>query len=204
MRFFKSSNRSFRPVASQKGFTLIEMLVVGAILAILAGAVSVEYFDLFNQSRRGEARIMLENIQFAMELYKREHGHLPPKENPPVNPAKGQDICSLCSYTSGTTDSRWTLVADELAAEGYFENASDFYLDPWDNYFAYDNNYLHPAWKQNATDPGASTAICSVGRDRRFNSMADLGFSNLTDWFRSAIEPATTGDDVCVYITDND
>ena len=59
------------------GFTLIELLVVISIIAILSGALYINFSAGSAQSRDADRRADLRNLQTAIELYKNKYGRYP-------------------------------------------------------------------------------------------------------------------------------
>jgi len=57
----------------EKGYTIIEMLIVVAILSILVGTSTAIYLYFHQYSRVSEAYINLSNIRTAEETYRAEH-----------------------------------------------------------------------------------------------------------------------------------
>ncbi len=53
-----------------KGFTLIEILVVTTIIALLTSAAVVSYSQIGKQSRDGKRKADLEQIRAALEMYR--------------------------------------------------------------------------------------------------------------------------------------
>lgn len=53
----------------QKGFTLLELIVVMAILVVLAGLVVPRYYDVLSSSREKAHKANVKMIQDALELY---------------------------------------------------------------------------------------------------------------------------------------
>lgn len=175
------------------GFSLVELLVVGAILAILATVGTISYLDILREQQRKEAQVELENIKFALELHLREYGSLPP------GVPTGSDLCTLCTYHYGGTSydapSEWNTVADDLENEGWFREAPR--QDPWGQYYGYDNNH----WPGDSCQGGnCHTPICSIGPDGKFTTIDDLGFGSIGEWLETDPQPETTGDDICVFI----
>jgi len=56
------------------GFTLIEILIAGAIMAILTGLAFPLYFKTVEQARSNEARINLDIIHAGQKIYKINNG----------------------------------------------------------------------------------------------------------------------------------
>jgi prepilin-type N-terminal cleavage/methylation domain-containing protein len=84
------------------GFTLIELLIVIAIIAILAAMV-IPISGAVNRNKiRAKARVELEQVATAIELYKSKLGHYPPDN--PGNPWTNQLYFELLgtTFTNGT------------------------------------------------------------------------------------------------------
>ncbi len=61
----------------KRGFTLIELLVVLAILAMLAAVVAPRVMNALGSSKVKTARIQLEDLGAALDLYRLDVGHYP-------------------------------------------------------------------------------------------------------------------------------
>jgi general secretion pathway protein G len=59
------------------GFTLLELLVVLAILGLLAAIIAPQVLKYLGTSRTQTARVQIQNIVAALELYKLDVGHYP-------------------------------------------------------------------------------------------------------------------------------
>jgi prepilin-type N-terminal cleavage/methylation domain-containing protein len=91
----------FRAPSGRAAFTLIELLIVIAIIAILAAMV-IPISGAVNRSKiRAKARVELEQVATAIELYKAKLGHYPPDN--PFNPATNQLYFELLgtAFTNG-------------------------------------------------------------------------------------------------------
>ncbi|MES9942452.1 MAG: type II secretion system major pseudopilin GspG [Candidatus Thiodiazotropha sp. 6PLUC2] len=66
--------------ASQRGFTLIELLVVMAILAMLAGLVGPRVMSALGESKSKTARVQLEELSAALDIYRLDTGNYPRSE----------------------------------------------------------------------------------------------------------------------------
>ncbi|MFC1711953.1 type II secretion system protein [Patescibacteria group bacterium] len=64
-----------------KGFTLIELIVVMAILAIIAGGLIGNFFTSQRKARDAERKSDLKQIQNALEMYANDHNGLYPPDN---------------------------------------------------------------------------------------------------------------------------
>jgi general secretion pathway protein G len=64
-------------IVRRTGFTLMEVLVVVAILVILAGVGSVAIFKYLDEAKESTARLQIKNIETAVQAYKIKHGDYP-------------------------------------------------------------------------------------------------------------------------------
>ncbi len=60
-----------------RGFSLIELLVVLAILGLLAGLVGPQVMKFLSGSKTKTARLQIEDLSAALDLYRLEVGHYP-------------------------------------------------------------------------------------------------------------------------------
>jgi general secretion pathway protein G len=64
---------------SQRGVTLIEMLVVVTIISLIVGLVSVNMFKKADEAKRTAARAQIDSFMNALGLYKLDTGAYPPQ-----------------------------------------------------------------------------------------------------------------------------
>jgi len=64
-----------------RGFTLIELLVVLAILAMLAGLVGPKVMDALGSSKSKAARVQIEDLSAALDMYRLDLGNYPKELN---------------------------------------------------------------------------------------------------------------------------
>jgi len=64
-------------VSSQKGFTIIELIVVIAIIAVLSGIVMMNVTQYMMKARNAARKEALRQVQKALELYFSENGSYP-------------------------------------------------------------------------------------------------------------------------------
>ncbi|WP_353229022.1 type II secretion system major pseudopilin GspG [Novosphingobium sp.] len=65
---------------NERGFTLLELLVVLAILGLLAAIIGPQVIRYLGSSRTQTAHVQAKNIEAAMELYKLDAGRYPSPE----------------------------------------------------------------------------------------------------------------------------
>ena len=87
-----------------KGFTLVELMVVMAVVGILAGLTLTAFFGARKTARDGQRKADLEQIRSALEMYRTDEGSYP------TTPA------SLSGYIE--------LPSDPVAGRSYYYNKS--------------------------------------------------------------------------------
>ena len=106
---------------NQRGFTLIELMVVIVILGILAGLIIPRIMGRPEEARRMKDRVQIESIETALKLYKLDNGSYPTTE---------QGLQALVEApTVGQLPKAWR-------DGGYLEKGK-VPKDPWDNEFVY-------------------------------------------------------------------
>ncbi|HTZ40431.1 MAG TPA: type II secretion system major pseudopilin GspG [Syntrophales bacterium] len=104
-----------------RGFTLIELMVVIVILGILAGLIIPRIMGRPDEARRAKARIMVEGIETALKLYRLDNGFYPTTEQ------------GLIALTEAPTIPP---VPRNWREGGYLEKGK-MPKDPWGNDFVY-------------------------------------------------------------------
>jgi len=66
----------FQPSA-EKGFTLLELLVVLGIIALLAGIVGPQVMKHMGASKTKAAKVQIEDLSAALDMYKLDNGQYP-------------------------------------------------------------------------------------------------------------------------------
>lgn len=84
MRFHSNSRfaktRRIARLARRTGFTLVEMLVVLAILGLVVGLVGPRVLNYLSDSKVKTAQIQMENLASALDLYYLDNGRYPSTE----------------------------------------------------------------------------------------------------------------------------
>jgi len=103
-----------------QGFTLIEILVVIVILGVLAGLIIPRIMDRPEEAKQLKAKIQIESLETALNLYKLDTGLYPSTE---------QGLQALVQKPDTGQVKQWR-------AGGYLEKGR-LPVDPWGNLFIY-------------------------------------------------------------------
>ena len=106
-----------RRFGSQAGFTLIELLVVLVILGLLAALAGPRVLGYLAGARADTAKLQIENLGQALELYKLDNGGYP---------TTAQGLMSLVSAPSGVSSWR-----------GPYLSKPELPKDPWGRDYIY-------------------------------------------------------------------
>ena len=112
---------------NDRGFTLIELMVVIVILGILAGLIIPRIMGRPEEARRMKARVQMESMETALRLYKLDNG---------VYPTTEQGLLALVEApTGGELPRAWR-------KGGYLEKGQ-VPRDPWGHEYVYLSPGLH-------------------------------------------------------------
>ncbi|MGD9212892.1 MAG: type II secretion system major pseudopilin GspG [Desulfobacteraceae bacterium] len=107
--------------ANNRGFTLIELMVVIVILGVLAGMIVPKIMDRPEQAKVTKAKMLMESIGTALDLYKLDVGTYPTTE-------QGLQALVEAPETDQET-SNWR--------KGGYLDKGRVPKDPWNNDFVY-------------------------------------------------------------------
>ena len=120
----KTSHAVSGALGREKGFTLLEILIVITILGILASLVAVRMMDRPAEARITKARLDIQTIENALKLFKLDNAFYPSSE---------QGLSALVEKpTVGRIPGKWR--------EGGYLEKSTLPKDPW----GYDYLYMNP------------------------------------------------------------
>jgi len=115
------NKRILSPIATNKGFTLLEIIVVVFILSILAAIVAPKIIGRTDDARIAEAKVQIKNFETALKLFKLDNGFYPSTE---------QGLEALIEQpTTGKVPQKYR--------EGGYLEQKIIPLDPWDNPYLY-------------------------------------------------------------------
>jgi type IV pilus assembly protein PilE len=108
----------------QSGFTLMELMIVVAIIAILSAIAIPQYQAYITRSKLTEATSNLSSVRAAMEQYYQDNrAYVCPSATPTTPPSPAQPtmnyfqfVCTLAPDANGIADQAYTLTANGNAA----------------------------------------------------------------------------------------
>ena len=107
------------PFSRQSGFTLLELLIVVAILSLLVALVAPKLIGRADDAKQAVARAEIHHLEAALDLYRLDNGHYP---------AIDQGLAALVSKpTVGEVPTNWR-------DGGYLKSLP---LDPWQHAYLY-------------------------------------------------------------------
>lgn len=111
----------------EKGFTLIEIIVVVFILSLLAAIVAPRIIGRTDDARIAEAKVQIRNFETALKLFKMDNGFYPDTQQ------------GLAALIERPTIGR---IPNNYREGGYLEQKK-IPLDPWGNPYIYVAPGLH-------------------------------------------------------------
>ena len=114
-------------IRNNKGFTLIELMVVVLIFGILAAIIAPRIIGRTDDARVTEAKVQIKNLETALKLYKLDTGTYPTTE-------QGLDAL-IEKPATGVIPKKWR--------EGGYLEVKKIPLDPWSNPYIYISPGLH-------------------------------------------------------------
>jgi len=131
-----------KSLSNKRGMTLIEILIVMALVAGLMTALVSQIWPRFSKAERRQSEIKMRSVMQALELYRTDCQHYPSTE---------EGLRAL--LTKPASCKNW-------GPEAYVKNESDL-KDSWDNEFAYENqnaSYILRSYGKDGVEGGSGNA----------------------------------------------
>jgi len=143
--FFRWREKSGVRAANQAGFTLLEILVVIAILGLLIGLVAPAVLRQLGNARTSVARQSIERIGTILDLYKLDIGSYPSTD---------QGLQALVDRPTGATNWNGPYVKGAVP------------VDPWNHGFTYRtpsqrSGHDYDLCSNGPTEGGANSQMCN-------------------------------------------
>ena len=117
----REKRQAKRALLTERGFTLIELMVVIVILGILAGLIVPRIMSRPEEAKRIKAKMQIQSLETALKLYKLDNGFYPDTE---------QGLNAL------VVTPEYGRVPQNWRTGGYLEKGR-LPKDPWGNDFVY-------------------------------------------------------------------
>jgi general secretion pathway protein G len=152
----RSAQRQLEPggrrLDGQAGFTLVEMLVVIAIIGLIMGLIGPRVLNYLSESKVKAARIQLQSFVTALDLYYLDAGRYP---------SSAEGLTALVRPTSGVA-----------AWNGPYLRGGNVPNDPWSHAYVYRSPGEH--------GPYDIVSYGSDGQEGGSGTAADISLENLS------------------------
>lgn len=138
----QSDIKTMRKLQSQSGFSMLEILVVLAIMAVIASLVGPQLFGQLDRSKARAAELQIESIEASLGLMHMDIGRYP---------TEIEGLSLLEEWPGSNRPASWT--GDYLT--------ESLPLDPWGR------PYLYGPGKAKVEGYSAAPVVYSLGRDGR-------------------------------------
>lgn len=159
----------YRTMKKQKGFTLIELMIVVAIIGILAAVAIPAFMEYMRKGKKSEASVQLNRLAKASKAYYVEQSGYPPVDEPSIP----GDSCAVATRTISGVEvpaKMWHTTEFVPAGSTSAFTVLEFQLE--ENFrFSYDytftagppNSYVANATADLDCDGGGSTTVTARG-----------------------------------------
>lgn len=143
-----------RRLRSQAGFTLLELIVVMAIMGLLIAVTASSFQTSRIKGKDGKRKSDLKQIQNALEAYMNDHGKYPPASAPTGGTivACGGAGTSSCAFGSAFTDENGTVYMAQIPNDSSSPSLQYLYVASTDQ-----KKYQLFAYLENTQDSSVGT-----------------------------------------------
>ncbi|WP_020395042.1 type II secretion system major pseudopilin GspG [Thiolinea disciformis] len=131
-------------VASQRGFSLMELMIVLVILGLIAGIVAPQAMKTLGKGKSQSAKVQIENISAALEMYRLEVGRYP---------TTAEGLKALVAAPSGARGWNGPYLKKGLP------------IDPWNNEYQYKSSGASADEPYDVVSLGADAAVGGEGEN---------------------------------------
>lgn len=114
-----------RAIKGEKGFTLIELMVVIAIIAVLVAIAIPAYMQATDNAKRKTSQANLRTIDGALNVYYAENGAWPTSADPVVLVDEYLKAAPVNPFTQSSSTTDGYELGDTVAGTGPFRKAFD-------------------------------------------------------------------------------
>jgi general secretion pathway protein G len=150
--FASGPNKGRRQQLRQRGFTLVEMLVVITIIGLIMGLIGPRVLNYLNESKVKAAKIQIQSFSSALDLFYLDAGRFP---------SSGEGLAALVQRTPGVA-----------AWNGPYLKGGTVPNDPWSHPYVYRSPGEH--------GPYDIISLGSDGQEGGTGIAADISMENLT------------------------
>jgi len=159
---------------NNKGFTLIELIMVTIILGILAAVAVPRYMGTVNQAEAAAEKAVVDALRAAVENYSTQEFLEKGRYDYPANPFTLVDVDGYAddnAYSSGTLadgDGSWAYTVTGTGAATIYHQRRDNTVYAWDYSFADDSD-------ADSDDSGTNIGEVNGGNNQtQINNQSDL------------------------------
>lgn len=160
------------------GFTIVELLIAIAVIAILASLTAVSYSGVQQRARNAQLRSNLHTVSQLIEAYKVDNASYPNTTNNPKANWRASDVLTDDNCSNGSSQPDWIPGVDQLPQSNvglkvgvdgvkgcylYVSNGKDYILSAWNMVSEAQSSFLYRrvGFRQFQTDSSTQFYTCN-------------------------------------------